>query len=53
MGEHIKRIFATVESFFAELGFCFFILLAEFKLETTALHVLICAFVYDHLTFLL
>ena len=52
MGEYIKRIFTAVESFFAELGFGFFIFLAGFELEITALHVLIGSLVDDHLTFL-
>ena len=53
MREHIQRVLAPVKSFLAKLCFCFFIFLAEFKLKASALHVLICSFVYEHLTFLL
>ena len=50
MGEHIKRVLASMETFVAQFRFLLHIFLADFELEITALHVLICAFVYDHLT---
>ena len=50
MREHIQRVFAAMEPFIAELGFCLLVFLAEFKLEIPAFHVFISAFVNDHLT---
>ena len=52
MAEHIQRVLTAMETFATEFGFRFLVFLAEFKLETTAFHVFISAFVNDHLTFL-
>ena len=50
MREHIQRVFAAMEPFIAEFGFCLLVFLAEFKLEIPALHILIGSLVGDHLT---
>ena len=50
MSEHIQRVLAAVESFFAQFRFLLHIFFAKIELETAAFHVFIGAFVDDHLT---
>ena len=50
MGEHIQRVLAAVESFFAQFRFLLHIFFAKIELEASALHILIGSLVDDHLT---
>ena len=50
MCEHIQRVLAAVETFAAKFRFLLLIFLAEFKLKSSAFHVLVGSLVYDHLT---
>ena len=50
MGEHIQRVLAAVESFFAQFRFLLHIFFSKIELEASALHILIGSLVDDHLT---